>query len=143
MMKILIDTNVALDILLKRLDYLSAGIIYSLAEQNKIACYISASAITDIFYLSEKNLGKKSAKEALKTLLSVFKPATVTDSNIYQSLDMEWDDFEDSVQFVVGESLSVDFIVTRNVQDFISSSIPALTPEKFLNTINVVNNSVT
>ncbi|MCL2440785.1 MAG: hypothetical protein FWD14_03515 [Treponema sp.] len=56
---------------------------------------------------------------------------------------MEWDDFEDFVQFVVGESLSVDCIVTRNVQDFISSLIPVLTPEKFLKTINAANNSVT
>ena len=135
MTKTLIDTNVALDILLKRRDYPNADIIYSLAEKKQIVCYLSTSAITDIFYLSEKNLGKKPAKEALKTLLSVFKPATVTDSHIYQSLDMEWGDFEDSVQFIVGESLSVDYIVTRNIQDFSSGSIPTITPEQFLKTI--------
>jgi hypothetical protein len=46
---------------------------------------------------------------------------------------MDWDDFEDSVQFVVGESLTVDFIITRNVQDFSSGSISAVTPEQFCN----------
>jgi hypothetical protein len=45
---------------------------------------------------------------------------------------LEWSDFEDSVQFVVGEGLSVDYIVTRNTQDFSSGSIPAVTPEQFI-----------
>ena len=135
MKKVLIDTNIALDILLKRQDYPNAEIIYSLAESSKIACYISASAITDIFFLSKNDLGKKPAKEALKTLLQVFKPATVTDNHIYQALDLDWSDFEDSVQYVVGESLAVDFIVTRNTQDFSSSSTPAVTPEQFIQSI--------
>jgi predicted nucleic acid-binding protein len=132
MKKILIETNVALDILLHRQDYSNAKIIYLLAEKNQIACYISASAITDIFYLSEKDLGKIPAREALKTLLSVFKPATVSDNHIYQALDLDWNDFEDSVQYVVGESFSADFILTRNTQDFTSGFIPTLTPEQFL-----------
>jgi len=75
MKKVLIDTNVALDILLHRQDYPNAKVVYLLAETNQIDSYISASAITDIFFLSKNDLGKKNAKEALKTLLSVFKPA--------------------------------------------------------------------
>ena len=75
-MKVLIDTNIALDILLNRPDYSDAALIFSFARQSIIECYISASAITDIFYISRKDLGKKPAKEALKTLLQVFKPAT-------------------------------------------------------------------
>ena len=139
-MKILIDTNVALDILLHRQDYTNAEVVYSLAESNQISCYISASAITDIFFLSKNDLGKKPAKEALKTLLSVYKPASVTDSHIYQALDMDWDDFEDSVQYTVGESFSADYIVTRNTKDYSSGSIPAVTPEDFLHTIIADNN---
>jgi len=134
-MNVLIDTNVTLDILLKRQDYANANIIYSLAEKNQITGYISSSAITDIFFLAKGTLGKNPAKEALKNLLLVFKPATVTDTHIFQALDMEWDDFEDSVQYIVGESLSVDFIITRNIQDFASGSISAVTPEQFIQTV--------
>jgi hypothetical protein len=68
-------------------------------------------------------------------MLQVFYPATVTDDNIYQALDMEWDDFEDSLQYIVGEDLFVDYIVTRNTKDFASSSIPAVTPEQFIKII--------
>jgi predicted nucleic acid-binding protein len=136
-MKLLIDTNVALDILLNRQpEYTNAALIYSLTKQNVFSSYISASTITDIFFIAKKDLGKKPTKEALKTLLQVFKPATVTDSNIFQALNLDWDDFEDSVQFTVGESFSVDYIVTRNTHDFASSSIPAINPEQFIQSLN-------
>jgi len=138
-MKILIDTNVALDILLHRRNYTNAALIFSLTRQNLIKSYITASAVTDIFYLSQKDLGKKAARTSLKSLLNVFKPATVTDSHIFKALDVEWDDFEDSVQYVVGESFSADYIVTENIRDFASGSIPAITPEQFLKTISVID----
>ena len=53
---------------------------------------------------------------------------------------MDWDDFEDSVQYTVGESFSADYIVTRNAKDYSSGSIPAVTPEDFLQTI-IADNS--
>jgi hypothetical protein len=136
MMNVLIDSNVALNILLKQPSfYIGSKNVFSLAEIGKIAGFVSASAITDIYYISQKILGKAAAREGIKHLLHVFRPATVTDSHIYQALDLEWSDFEDSVQFVIGESLSADYIITRNVQDFSSGSIPALTPEQFLQAV--------
>jgi len=134
-MKILVDTNIALDILLKRRDYANAFFIFKLAEKKVVSGYISASAITDIFFLSKNDLGKKPAKEALKSLLSVFEPATVTNGHIFQSLNLDWNDFEDSLQYVVGEGLAVDYIVTRNAQDFTSGSILAVSPEQFIEAI--------
>jgi len=137
MKKIVVDTNVVLDYLLYRPNYSNAKTIYILAEQKHIIGYISASAITDIFFLAKGKLGKKQTKEALKKLLQVFKPATVTDNHIYQALNLDWNDFEDSVQYVVGENLSVDYIVTRNTHDYASGSIPAVTPEMFIQAIAV------
>jgi len=134
--KVLIDTNVVLDVVLKNAMFVdSSRAILDKAEQRRFTGYISASAITDIFYLSQKKLGKKIAKEVIKELLQIFYPATVTDSNIYQALDLDWSDFEDSVQYVVGESFAVDNIVTRNSQDYASGSISAVTPEQFIQVI--------
>ena len=135
-MTILLDTNVVLDILLHREPwYANAALIFGLSQQNLIKSYVSASAITDIFYVTQKEQGKKEARETIKRLLQVFYPATVTDKNIYQALELEWNDFEDSVQFTVGKGLSADYIVTRNTQDFVSGSIDAVTPEQFIRTI--------
>jgi predicted nucleic acid-binding protein len=131
-MKVLIDTNIALDFLLHRKDYAYAATVFSLAENNVVSGFISASSITDIFYVAEKALGKKQTKEELKKMLQIFHPATVTDDNIYEALNLNWEDFEDSVQFVVGKSFSADYIVTRNTKDYFSSTISAIEPEQFL-----------
>ena len=132
----LIDTNVVLDVILTNIAFSnSSKAILDCAEQKQYTGYVSASAITDIFYIAKKRLGKKIAKEAIKELLYIFNPATVTDSHIFQALDLDWNDFEDSVQFVVGEGLAVDYIVTRNTHDFSSGSIPVATPEQFIKII--------
>jgi len=90
-MNILVDTNVVLDILLNRQPwYENSALIFGLSQQNKIKSYVSASSITDIFYITQKEHGKIAAKEALKRILQVFYPATVTDRNIYQALKLEW-----------------------------------------------------
>jgi predicted nucleic acid-binding protein len=135
-MKVLIDTNVVLDVLVNNNAFFAhSKKIFDFAEQRRITGFISASAITDIFYIAQRKLGKKAIKEAIKKVLKVFYPATVTDDNIYEALDLEWDDFEDSVQYIVGQGLSVDYIVTRNTQDFTSGSIAAVTPEQFIKII--------
>jgi predicted nucleic acid-binding protein len=135
-MTVLIDTNVVLDALLNNTGFIAnSKELFYLAEQRRFIGYISASAVTDIFYISQKKLGKLTAREAIRHTLSIYYPATVTDEDIYKALDLIWDDFEDSVQFVVGEGLSVDYIVTRNTQDFSSGTIPAVTPEQFLQII--------
>jgi len=138
-MTILIDTNVTLDILLNRQPwYTNAALIFGLTQQALIKSYISASSVTDIFYITQKEHGKKTAQETIKHLLQVFHPATVTDGNIFQALELEWDDFEDSLQFAVGKTILADFIVTRNTQDFVTSSISAVTPEQFIKNITEI-----
>jgi predicted nucleic acid-binding protein len=136
-MNVLIDTNVTLNVLLKESDYYAdSKMVFDLAEAGNFTGFISASAITDIFYIASKKLGKIQTRENIKHhLLQVFHPATVTDNHIYQALNLDWDDFEDSVQFVVGESFSADYIVTRNTKDYSSGSIPAVTPEQFIKLI--------
>ena len=135
-MTVLIDSNVALDVLLNNAGLVvGSRALLDLAEKKRFIGYVSASAVTDIFYISQKKLGKKGAKEAIKHMLQIYYPATVTDEDIYKALDLTWDDFEDSVQFTVGQGLSADYIVTRNTQDFSSGHIPAVTPEQFIRII--------
>ena len=135
-MKVLVDSNVVLNKLLNQPTFFTgSNVIFTLAEIRQITGYISASAVTDIYYIARKSLGKAAAHEAIKKTLMVFSPATVTGTDINQALDLEWDDFEDSVQYVVGEGLAVDYIVTRNTKDFTSGSITAVTPEQFIEAI--------
>jgi len=135
-MKVLIDSNVTLNKLLNQPQFfIGSNKIFKLAEIGHITGYISASAITDIYYISRKNLGKAGAIEAIRKMLQVFHPATVTGDNIFKAFDLDWGDFEDAVQYVVGESLSINYIITRNTSDFSEGKIPAVTPEQFIEII--------
>ena len=52
-MKVLIDTNVVLNKLLKQPEFFAgSNTIFVLAETGYITGYISASAVTDIFYIA-------------------------------------------------------------------------------------------
>jgi predicted nucleic acid-binding protein len=136
-MNVLIDTNVILDILLKREPhYKTAAKINVLAEKGYIRSHISASAVTDIFYIARKEL--KDANKALNLLRNILKTtriASVTESCIYEALDLKWNDFEDCVQYVTGKNISADYIITRNPHDFADSKIKVVSPDTFLNQI--------
>jgi predicted nucleic acid-binding protein len=137
-MKVLIDTNIVLDILLRREHYFEdAAKIVVLSENKIIESYVSASAITDIYYITQKAYkNKKTAIDLIKKILKILSVATITGNNIYQALDLDWNDFEDSVQYIVGENITAEYNITRNVDDFNKSRIKIVTPEQFLNILN-------
>ena len=136
-MILLIYTNVILDLILQWDPYYeNAAKINVLSEKECIRCYISASAVTDIFYIAKKELKNKGkAIELLRSLLKTIRIASVTEGGIQEALDLAWDDFEDSVQYVAGKEISADYIVTRNSNDFANSQIKVISPQGFLDQI--------
>jgi predicted nucleic acid-binding protein len=135
-MKVLIDTNVALDVLLKRQSFLASSAQVLGLSKLGIGLFLSASTITDIYYITTRTLkNKKIAMVLLKNLLTTVDVAAVTGNEIHQAVSLDWDDFEDAVQYVVGESIAVDYIVTHNKADFGSASIPVVTPDELLKAI--------
>lgn len=133
-MKLLIDTNVILDVLLKREPYYQTSAkVLNLAGRNDVEEYVSASAVTDIFYISYRMLKDKNAsRDLLKQLLTVVSVAGVSEKEIHHALDLDWQDFEDSVQYSVASLNAMDGIVTRNVSDYQQSDIPIWNPEKIV-----------
>jgi len=68
-------------------------------------------------------------------LVGTVNIATVDGDRISEALDLEWDDFEDCVQYAVGNSIDAKYIVTRNPKDFLNVQIDVVTPEELLNII--------
>ena len=107
-----------------------------MSEKGYISSYISASAVTDIYYIIKKELKNKNIiLELIKNLLKVNHIATITESSIHEALDLEWDDFEDSIQYITGQQISAEYIITRNPKDFIGSQIKVISPDEFLGII--------
>lgn len=135
-MKLLIDTNVILDVLLNRTPhYEYSSKVLKLAARDDIELYVSASAITDIFYIANRALKNANIiKKMITKLLDVASVVAVTDSEIRAALESdEWSDFEDAVQYAVASLSGMDEIVTRNIDDYKLSKIPVSTPEQIIN----------
>lgn len=133
-MKLFIDTNIVLGLLLAREPHAQSTLeLFRLAQSNEYTLYISASSCTDIFYLLKKC--KKNIDDVytiFKYLLKAVKIANVSEELIYKAFDFTWKDFEDAVQFSVAEDIQADFLISRNQKDFEIQSIPVITAEEFL-----------
>ena len=58
MEKVLFDTNVILDIILKRKPHFEhSAKLFALIDENKIEAHVTASTLTDIYYISKKKRG--------------------------------------------------------------------------------------
>jgi len=96
-MNVLIDTNVALDVLIRREPFLDLSQLIMLAsEQNFINGFVTASSITDIFYITRKHLKNKEAtyKAINEHLIGTIRIASVDGKTITDALDLERDDFD-------------------------------------------------
>ena len=140
-MKILIDANIALDILLKRHPFYVSGVQVLGLSKGGIELLISASSITDLYYIMNKQLkDKKNTIILIKYLLESVNVAAVTNNEIHRAIDLDWEDFEDAVQYAAGESVSVNYLVTHDTSDFSAVALPVVTPDELLN-ILIVNDA--
>jgi predicted nucleic-acid-binding protein len=122
-----------LDVLAQRQPFVVASAqALNLATQPQVQGYISGHAVTNIFYILRRQVGGEAARELLSRLLQRLQIASVTDEVIRAALQSSITDFEDAVTSEAANAAGVEIIVTRNTDDFVASSVPAVLPEEFL-----------
>ena len=132
-MKVLVDTNVLLDVLARREPhYRASAQVWTLAERGEIAAFISAISLNNVYYIVRKVESKSAARQALKLLRDVFDSVAPDDKIINQAIDSECDDFEDAIQFHSAVRVAAQVLITRNPSDFPRSAPAIATPEEFL-----------
>ena len=121
-MKVLIDTNVVLDIALNRKPFVEhAALVWRLAEQNEVTACLSNTSITDIFYIVGKHAGKEQASEFIADILDTFTLVDIDEEGFREALNSGMSDFEDAVQYVICTRNDCDILATRNKADFPNS----------------------
>ncbi len=133
-MKLLIDTNILLDVLLKKESfYYKAVEVLELVQYDNVQEYVSAAAVTDIYYIAYKYLkDKELVRQLLKRLMGIVSIAAVSEKEIEEALELAWNDFEDSVQYAVALLNEMDGIVTRNPKDYKRADMKVWSPEQVL-----------
>lgn len=135
-MKIVIDTNVILDVLCNRQDFVDDSLkVFKYCEANQITGYISALSIPNIVYIMRKELDSEKIKEILTTLTSIFTVVDLRENDLLKAADMDFSDYEDALQSVCAARAKVNYIVTRNIKDFKNSTIPAIKPSELFDRI--------
>jgi predicted nucleic acid-binding protein len=133
MTKVLFDTNIILDIALKRESFFEDAFkLFSLIDQKKIIGIITASTITDIYYISKKEKGHTESINFIKGLIEVVEVIGIDKDIIIKALTSGIQDFEDAIQTCAAELNEIEVIITRNKKDFTNTSLKILTPREFL-----------
>lgn len=133
-MRLMIDTNIFLDVLLQREPFFeSSKSVLRLCEDRKVQGFLSASSVTDIFYIVKKGLqSTDAAYKALGSVLDIVKVLTVTNEDVLNAYMFKAADFEDCLLATCAKSNKCTAIVTRNKKDFLDFGITLLSPEELL-----------
>lgn len=132
-MKVLVDTNVILDVLCNRKEFVADSLrVFQCCEIQRITGYISALSIPNIVYIMRKELDPERIKEILHTLTMVFSVVELREGYLLKAVELPLDDYEDAIQSVCAARVRADYIVTRNEKDFANSAVPAISPTELL-----------
>ena len=130
---ILIDLNVIVDVLLERRGVKSSTAILELGEQNDFSLYVSAHMVTTFAYLLEAaKVPNAQLLEHLSWLFETFIVVPVDSLLLKSALKSKVKDYEDAVVERAALACGASVIVTRNSKDFVFSTVPAFSPEEYL-----------
>ena len=133
-MKLLIDTNVILDACLSRAPWHEAAekIILACAEEKILGC-VTASSVTDIYYVLHKELRNvHQAKQAVLKILTLLDVLDVTGGDCVKAFDLPMSDYEDALLACCGKRHKVDWIATRNPKHFEGSPVKTISQDALL-----------
>ena len=137
MIKLFVDSDIILDLLAEREPhYIHAARLFTLINQNKIIAYTSPLIFANLHYLLKKQTTNLVALKSLRKLKTLINILPIDERVIEQSLNSEFNDFEDAIQYYTAVNNGITLIITRNKIDYRRSKIDILTAEEFLKSLD-------
>jgi len=114
-MKIIVDTNIILDFMLSREPHVAdARDLFKMISQEKVEAFISASSVTDIYYVIAKRLGDATARDSVRHLLNILGIIAVDGNDCSDALNLPIADFEDALVTICANREDVNYIVSND-----------------------------
>ena len=133
-MRILLDTNITIDILTNRQPFCSDSIACykkDLLHGDKI--FISTVSVADVMYITKSKFSdRKNQINTVSNFINTLKIAKITSKDLRFAFTGVMTDFEDALQACCAKRHHIDYIITRNVKDFNLSPVKAIEPVDFL-----------
>lgn len=133
-MTILVDTNVILDLLLKREPYsIAARTIITKCAEREVIGYLAAHSIPNLFYILRKDYSQEERRKFIRNLCDIFRISDLNVEKIMSAIDNDgFTDFEDCLQEECAVEAMADYIVTRNFEDYKKSRVKVIEPDEFV-----------
>ena len=123
-MKVLIDTNVILDLLCDRKEFSAdASRLFKLCEVKKLQGVVSALSIPNIVYIMRKELDGEKIREIINRLSMIFTIADLKATDIERAAALPMNDFEDALQSVCAARLKADYIALHKVLHLLQAKV--------------------
>jgi predicted nucleic acid-binding protein len=139
--RVLIDTNITLDFLLRREPFFQdAELLFQAIDAGQVIGYVTATTLTDIFYISRKHTRSvEQARQAVSETLTVMVVCPIDRAVLESAFNSGLVDFEDAVQIFGAVSQGLDGILTRDNKGFLSSPIPVFSIQELLQQLGTQN----
>lgn len=135
-MKVLIDTNIILDVLCNRQGFAEdSAKVFKLCEVKKITGYISALSISNITYIMRKELDRERVREILEKLSLIFEIVDLRADDLKRASVLDFKDYEDAIQSTQAVRIKANYIITRNIKDYNNSKVTAIKPSELIERI--------
>ena len=122
-MRMLLDTNIILDVLCDRPPFVAAAkALWTKQEAGQVQASVAAITLTTIYYVARKVLGSPAALQAVRNVLTTFDVCPVDLLVLQAALASPLPDFEDAVQDIAAELAGIPIIVTRDAAGFVGSA---------------------
>lgn len=132
-MRVLLDTNMILDLLLERAPWFTeAEAVAQAGADGRLEAHVGASTITDLFYISRKLVGGERAAQIVRYCLDRLQVVSVSRALLDAAQRRGGSDFEDDLQIECAIEARLDAIVTRDPKGFAGAPIAVLSPAELL-----------
>lgn len=128
-MKIFVDTNIFLDLILKRENFHDALLVFNAVEKNLFSGVILDITVLNIDYVAKKQV--KDIREFIRLINTNFSVAGVSNEMISEALEVQNIDFEDTLQYLSAKSFDCECVIT-NDKNFYKDAIETLSSSEFV-----------
>jgi predicted nucleic acid-binding protein len=117
--KLLIDTNILLDVVLERKPWVEdATALLDAIARGRAEGYVASHTIPTVYYVVARERDRTAATTATTDLLQLLTVVPLDDAGFQRALTLSVKDFEDAAQAAACLEVGADCLVTRNPADY-------------------------
>lgn len=133
MKRVFIDTNIFLDILFRREQFVDDALsIFDMAVDGQIVLLISDLSIANIKYITRKEISTEEFYNLIQIFRPIFTIVPLGAEVIDKAISLRASDFEDALQYFSAVQAEADCLVTRNIKDFAFADTEVLDSKTFV-----------